>query len=313
MTQTQTPGEQTRRLTTGTSLAFTWFPTVRTAPGHIRSAVAERLDADPRRVGLTKMLLDPRHPSVKLVNEVRASARDDWMMSTLPYVEDGTRLVRRETLPRLHECMRDYQHMLAVRAIALDRDRADLIDDARSRLGSMFSLADYPDSFIALLRLRFTVRELEPPSYLAETCPQIYGEQVKQTVEAFAAAAQTAERAFAGELLDMVLHLRERLEGHGPEDRRIFRDSAVTNLREFFNRFRTLDIESSSDLRLQIADLEAIIEGVDPATLRIDGSLRSNLRAELALAANALETLTVEAPRRRVTSLAPTPTPAAAS
>ena len=53
-------------------------------------------------------------------------------------------------------------------------------------------------------------------------------------------AVQPAEGAFVAELSSIVAHLTERLSGHEDGKPKVFRDSAVGNLREFFERFQSL-------------------------------------------------------------------------
>lgn len=297
-------GELTRRRAVGTSLAFKWFPTVRTAPAETRREVAERLNADPHRVGLSKVLLNPKHPAVRAANDARTVVRNEWVSATLPYVTDGIRLVGRDRVQGLAERLDYLERDVRYAAEALDDARSELIADARERLGSMFSLYDYPSHFAALLRVQFRVLDLEPPTYLADFCAGVYEDQMRQTAESFAQAALVAEQTFASELLDMVAHLRERLEGNEDGTRRIFRDSAIENLRGFFDRFRALNIESGPALVSEVAALESLMTGVTPEALRSNEPLRDRMRADLGMVVEALEPLTTDAPRRRLTRVA---------
>jgi hypothetical protein len=66
--------------------------------------------------------------------------------------------------------------------------------------------------------------------------------------ERFESAVELAEQAFATELQRLTAHLAERLTGLHDGQPKVFRDSAVENLREFFERFRRLNIRSSPEL-----------------------------------------------------------------
>ncbi len=66
--------------------------------------------------------------------------------------------------------------------------------------------------------------------------------------ERFESAVELAEQAFATELQRLTAHLAERLTGLHDAPPKVFRDSAVENLREFFERFRRLNIRSSPEL-----------------------------------------------------------------
>jgi|GEM_PF-354099 hypothetical protein len=66
--------------------------------------------------------------------------------------------------------------------------------------------------------------------------------------ERFESAVELAEHAFAPELQRLTAHLAERLTGLHAGQPKVFRDSAVENLRDFFERFRRLNIRSSPEL-----------------------------------------------------------------
>ena len=53
----------------------------------------------------------------------------------------------------------------------------------------------------------------------------------------FNEAVQLAEQAFTEELTRLVEHLSERLSGQQDGKPKAFRDTAITNLTEFFQRF----------------------------------------------------------------------------
>ena len=101
----------------------------------------------------------------------------------------------------------------------------------------------------------------------------------------------------------MVEHLRERLtggEGGGP---RVFRDSAVENLTDFFERFRRLSVGGNEELSAVVAEAEGLMRGVEPADLRANTGvswLQNRVREGLAGVADALDPLIADAPRRRV-------------
>ena len=54
----------------------------------------------------------------------------------------------------------------------------------------------------------------------------------------------------------MVNHLAERLAGEDDGRPKVFRDSAITNLSEFFVRFRELNVGSSEQLDELVSDGE---------------------------------------------------------
>jgi predicted Rossmann fold nucleotide-binding protein DprA/Smf involved in DNA uptake len=65
-----------------------------------------------------------------------------------------------------------------------------------------------------------------------------------------------AEEAFTSELARLVSHLTERISGQDDGKPKIFRDSVIENLREFFQRFKSLNVASSTELDRLVETLE---------------------------------------------------------
>ena len=70
------------------------------------------------------------------------------------------------------------------------------------------------------------------------------------------------------ELAKLVSHLTERLSGQDDGKPKVFRDSMIENLTEFFGRFRQLNVRSNEQLDQLVADAQRIVRGVEPQALR---------------------------------------------
>ena len=116
----------------------------------------------------------------------------------------------------------------------------------------------------------------------------------------FDEAIRLAEEAFTTELGQLVSHLTERLTGQTDGKPKVFRDSAVGNLLEFFDRFRQLNIGSSEQLDALVDQARQIVQGVEPQNLRNNQSLRQHVASELAQVQSALDELLVDRPRRNI-------------
>ncbi len=79
----------------------------------------------------------------------------------------------------------------------------------------------------------------------------------------------------------MVTHLTERLAGQTDGKPKVFRDSVVNNLADFFQRFPHLNIRSNEQLELLVDQAQQIFQGVEPQTLRDDRVLRDTVASEL--------------------------------
>jgi hypothetical protein len=116
----------------------------------------------------------------------------------------------------------------------------------------------------------------------------------------FNEAVQLAEQAFIEELSALISHLTERLSGGDDGRPKIFRDSAVENLTEFFERFRHLNIGSSQELDNLVAGAQRVIRGVEPQDLRDSRNLRQHISTQLAGVQSVLDGLLVDRPRRNI-------------
>ncbi len=116
----------------------------------------------------------------------------------------------------------------------------------------------------------------------------------------FGEALRLAEEAFVSELSGLVGHLIERLTGAEDGRPKIFRDTAVSNLQEFFARFQALNIGSNAQLDELVTQCQQIVRGVDPQQLRDSTPLRQRVAEQLTHVETVLDTLLVERPRRRV-------------
>ncbi|MCI0640167.1 MAG: hypothetical protein L0Y70_13925 [Gemmataceae bacterium] len=100
-------------------------------------------------------------------------------------------------------------------------------------------------SLQGLFNVEWDFPNVEPPDYLLHLNPAIYEQERARVANRFEEAVQLAEQAFIAEFAKVIQHLTERLSNTGDGDRKIFRDTAITNLTEFFERFRQLNVRSN--------------------------------------------------------------------
>ena len=188
----------------------------------------------------------------------------------------------------------------AIGCIQLCPDGTINATDGRQRLGSLYNPSDYPSSLAGLFGVEFDFPSIEPPSYLQSLNPELYEQECQRVQARFDEAVRLAEEAFIAELAKLVSHLTERLSGTDDGKPRIFRDSAVENLTEFFQRFRQLNVRSSEQLDRLVADAQGIVRGVEPQALRDDAGLRQHVASEMSRVQSVLDGLLVDRPRRNI-------------
>jgi hypothetical protein len=294
------PASALRTQTAAMRLSFAWFGVRKTLSPEQKAEAAETFGAESPFLSAAKRLLDTRDPAFRAVTAVKNQAVAYFKGSSLPYPEPGTRLVRQRDLSAIDERMQELRGELAKAVDRLDERYAELKRSARDRLGRLYAEGDYPASLAGLFAMEWDFPSVEPPDYLRQLNPELYRQECERARARFDEAVQLAETAFCEELAKLVEHLSERLSGDADGRPKIFRDSAVTNLEEFFGRFAKLSVRSNPELDDLVARSRSILGGVEPQPLRESAGLRTRVANQLAGVQASLDQLLVDRPRRNI-------------
>ncbi|MCA9228853.1 MAG: hypothetical protein KDA47_24725, partial [Planctomycetales bacterium] len=294
------PVGRLRASTAAMRLAFTWFGTRKTLSAEQKAQAAESFGADGPFLSAGKKLIDTGHPRFKAVTSVRSRAAAYFKGVSLPYPEPGIRLIRQDDLELVSVQMTTLRADLTEAVALLDEHFEELKASARSRLGRLYSAADYPATLRGLFDMTWDFPSVEPPDYLRQLSPELYRQECQRVQARFDEAVQLAEAAFIEELAKLVSHLTDRLAGHEDGKPKVFRDSAVENLTQFFDRFRNLNVGSNEQLDQLVTQAQGIVRDVRPQQLRDDGTLRQQIATQLSGVQSVLDGLLVDRPRRNI-------------
>ena len=267
-------GQRLQQRMAAARLSFTWLGVRKTLTAEQRAQAAETFGAQDSFLSAGKKLLDTSHPAFREVTAVRGQIQAYFRNVSLPYPEPGVRLIRQDQLTAFGDQLCVYRNQLTSAVTELDDRYGEMQAAARRRLGTLYNAADYPDSLLGLFSVDWDFPSVEPPDYLRQINPELYEQEQARVVARFEEAVQLAEEAFTGELAKLVSHLAERISGAGDGKPKIFRDTAVTNLHEFFERFRTLSVRSDADLERLVDQAQQLLQGVEPRALRHSSSAR---------------------------------------
>lgn len=298
--QERSAANRLRTTMAAVKLAFTWLGVRRTLAPEQRSTAARAFHADQEFLSASKLILDTRNPTYRNVARVRTEASSYWRSVTLPFPEPGVRLLNQNLLGHFASTMQTYRERLQEAARDLAGEYDQMKSEAQRRLGALFNPSDYPASLDGLFDLEVSYPTIEPPGYLMALHPDVYQAEQARVRERFESAVELAEQAFATELQRLTAHLAERLTGLHDGQPKIFRDSAVENLREFFERFRRLNIRSSSELDALVEQAQQTITGIEPQTLRDSNRLRQMVARDFEQIQASVGELLVDRPRRNI-------------
>jgi len=265
-----------------------------------KSEAADTFGAADQFISAGKKLLDTKHPAFRAVTAVRNRIVGLWKGMSLPYPEPGMRLIRRDQIELFNDQMIGLREELAETVNRLDEHYAELKSAAQDRLGRLFNPQDYPNSLVGLFQVQWDFPSIEPPAYLEEVNPALFEQESRRIASRFDEALKLAEQAFAEELAQLIAHLTERLTGTADGKPKVFRDTAVTNLVEFFERFRQLNVRSNDELDALVSQAQQTVQGIEPQALRDNRTLRQTVAGELIHLESTLEELLVDRPRRNI-------------
>jgi hypothetical protein len=282
-------------------VSFTWLGVQKTLTREQKARAAEAFDAQGPFLSAGKKLLDTTHPAFRAVTAIRGKVDAYWRGMSLPFPEPGVRLIRYDSVEGFASQMADFRAELDDAVANLDRHYGELVRAARDRLGRLFNEADYPTTLVGLFGMTWDFPNIEPPDYLVQLSPGLYEAERARVQARFEEAVRLAEQTFLDEFTRLVAHLAERISGPGEDGQpRVFRDSVVGNLHEFFERFKTLNVRSDDQLDALVAEAQRAVRGVAAQDLRDGEGLRRRVASDLSRVQTSLDALLVERPRRRI-------------
>jgi hypothetical protein len=286
-------------------LAFTWFGVRKSLSTEQKAQAADAFGAEGAFLSAGKKLIDTSHTAFKAVTSLRTRIAGYWRSMTVPFPEPGIRLIRRDDVGAFDGMLTNLRQELQEAVISLNDHYGELKAAARQRLGRLYNAGDYPESLVGLFGVGWEFPSIEPPSYLRQLSPALFEEESRRVAARFQEAVELAEQAFTEEFSKLVSHLTEKLSGSEDGKPKIFRDSAVLNLTEFFQRFKHLNVQSSEQLDQLIDQVQRTVRNVEPQDLRDNGSLRQRIARQLSSVQSQLDGMLVDRPRRNILRRSP--------
>lgn len=292
--------QRLRLTTTAVRLGFNWMGVRKSLTPGQKAQAAGSFGAEGKYISAGKKLVDTTHPSFKAVTKIKGEATKFWKDHSLPYPEPGLRLIRQSDVADFGRRINRYKDELSLAVAELEDRYDELRSAAANRLGELFNAGDYPATLIGAFGIDCDFPNVEPPEYLRRLSPELYQAECERVQSRFNQAVEMAEQAFFDELVRLVDHLSNRLTGTADGQSRVFRDSAITNLTDFFDRFSRLNVGSNTELDELVDRARGVINGVEPQELRGSGNLRQHVATQMASIQSNLDQLLVDRPRRRI-------------
>lgn len=281
-------------------LSFSWLGTQRKLSDVQTKQAADTFHAATDLVTASKRLIDTKNETYRTLTAIKSQASSYWRSMTLPYPQDGVRLIKQADVIAFEDKMREFRERLAAAAANLQLEYETIKNAAREKLGELYNPNDYPATLEGVFDVRWEYPPVEPPNYLMTFNPELYEQEQQRIQQRFESAVVMAENAFAEQLQEMVEHLIERLTDEPGGEKKVFRNAAVENFKDFYENFRRMNVRSNAQLEGLIQQANDLVSGVDVKELRANKNLRQDLSQQMSQVKTALDSLITNAPRRRI-------------
>ncbi len=293
------PASKLQESTLAVKVAFTWFGNRKALSDDLKEAMTLGFGASAKSISASKRLF-ANHPALKALSKIKGKIRAYWQEQTLPFPEDGKRLLPKNRVSDFRYTMECFQDDLRRAVNELDYCLFDVKRATQEELGTLYNPDDYPDSFQGKFNVDWAFSDVSVPSYLMALDPAAYEQERLKVAAQFDAAIKQAEQEFIGQFEELVSHLCERLAPSPDGQAKIFRDSSVNNLLDFFDRFKALDTGSNDRLNALVQQAKDTLAGRSARSIRDNQTLKDSLNSKLSDVAAQLDTMLIDRPRRRI-------------
>ena len=283
----------------GCAFSSHWWGITRKAGMEALGMVAETLGTNQKYLKVEKRLIDNRNVYYKNLVSLKSEIISYWKDLTLPYVEIGVRLIRKDLISKFESKMEVYKIELTSRVKDLTDNYDQLKNESRQALNHLFREEDYPQDLSNCFSFHWDYPNLNPPEYLMSFDPQLYKKQQDAVRAKFEEAVQKAEKVFCSELQNLVTNLSEAMQPNADGSRKRWIDNTVSkNFKDFFTKFKNISVSNSAELESLVQSAENIIDNVSPEQLKNDGMARQDLGDKMKNLSKLLEEKIGVQPRR---------------
>ncbi len=263
-----------------------------------------RIDADQRLIRVTKKIMDSAtyREIVSLDGNVRR-----WLMARslpVPALKAGVYAVPVGLVTSVEEKLAEFSEKRDALVEQFVQEYPQRIEEAKVRLRSNFSPDDYPGTLVLQDAFRIHTRyvSFDVPTALKEVSGEIFAREREKAARAWQDTLEAWTVLLRTSMADLVNHMVERLSMNADGKPRVFKDSLVSNLRDFLGTFDARNVADDADLKELAEKARSLLSrDVTPERLREDSRFREAVAVGFAKIKEKLDTMIVERPKRRIT------------
>lgn len=232
-----------------------------------------------------KALIEPTE--LKGINQVVGTTRAGFLTRTLPWMNDGTRILNAATYIDFSNWVRDQRGLFDAEVEAFLKRYPDLVEASKIRLAGMFKDGDYPSADQLRHKFSISTRVMPVPNHndFRVDISDAQADELRREIEAsVGSATDAAIKDVFSRVKEVAERMAERLMAYKPGTPGVraegtFRDSLVGNARDLAELLPSLNITGDDRIDALVIRLKDMA-AEDADVLRNNGDARQATAAK---------------------------------
>ena len=231
---------------------------------------------------------------LKAIDTLVSDARNTHYSMTMPWSDSGLRLLTTKAYFKYHETMTEIQSnfddCVSTFLQAYDWE----ITQAQAKLGDLFNRDDYPTTDSLSRKFGFRLSYMPLPDagdFRLDINTEAQTEMKSHYETYYTTQLNTAMNDIWQRAFKSLSRMSERLDYASHEDKKLFRDTLVTNVLDIVDLLSVCNITNNIQMEAMRMKLEDTLQGVTPDALREDAYLRAETKKSIDEAIKSLPSL----------------------
>ena len=224
------------------------------------------------------------------------NTRDAHIHMTMPWSNSGLRLLPTAQYFKYHQAMTDRQNEFNRLVEQFIDGYNDAVTDVQVALGDLFKRDEYPTTSDLPNKFKFNINYMPIPDagdFRVDIGNDALAEVKQQYSDFYTKQYSTAMNDVWTRLHKALSNMSDRLDYSSKEDKKVFRDTLVSNVTDMIELLRVCNVTGSSQMTAMANNLEEAMSGVTPDALREDDYFRAETKAAVDDAIKALPSLDI--------------------
>jgi len=241
-----------------------------------------------------KLLADS--DNLRAIQQHVTATRSAHAHMTMPWSNSGLRLLPTAQYFKYQQTMTDMQNEFERLITNFLDSYNDEVIDVQMKLGDLFSRDDYPTTGDLKRKFGFSINYMPLPDagdFRIDIGNEALAEVKQQYSEFYSKQYNTAMNDVWTRLHKALTSMSDRLDYSSKEDKKVFRDTLVSNVTDMIELLRVCNVTNSSQMTAMANNLEEAMSGVTPDALREDDYFRAETKAAVDAAIKSLPSLDI--------------------